>query len=374
MFGISTQQSGHLTIDLNALCENYQLLQKRVGKKVEITPAVKANAYGLGAKDVVHALHALECRKFFVATLQEALHLRQYFDDISLYVLNGFDDEYATTFLEEGFIPVLSSMKEVTHYRDFAQKANLSLPAYLHFDTGMNRLGIEPEHATPLATDTSLLSHITVKGVMSHLACADTPEHSLNEAQLNLFKAIGDLYPDIPKSFANSSGIFLGEEYHFDEVRPGMALYGLNPTPYNEINPMMRVVQVDLRILSIKTLRAGAFVGYGATYHCDDVKTVAIIGAGYADGIFRSLSNKGAFYWQGMRCPILGRVSMDLTVIDISHIPEEIRPHEGDMVEMIGPHQAASDIGTDAGSFDYEVLTALSSRYERSYKYDPAAF
>lgn len=371
MFEITTHQSGELSIDLDALCENLLILQKRVGKKVEITPVVKANAYGLGVKEVVGALRDMGCRKFFVANVQEASHLRHLYKDITILVLNGFDGDYGTTYLEESLIPVLGSVSEIEHYSDFANKGGLTLPAYLHFNTGMNRLGIEPEMAKELVERPSLLNHIHVKCIMSHLACADDLDHPLNAKQLDLFKRIAALYPEIPKSFANSSGIFLGEDYHFNEVRPGMALYGLNPTPYHEINPMNQVINAQLRIVSLRVLHAGSYVGYGATYHTENDRYVATVGAGYADGLFRSLSNKGSLYWQGIRCPIIGRVSMDLVTIDLSDVPDEIRPHIGDFVEFIGPHQSASDIGRAAETIDYEVLTSLSMRYHRTYKYNP---
>lgn len=359
---------GKLTIQCSALRANYRILQDRVGAGVTVSAVVKANAYGLGAEKVAAILKQQGCTHFFVANLREAQRLRAAHSDITIIILNGFYDSEAAAYLEGRFIPVLDSRREIERCSALAAKKGTALPAYLHCNTGMNRLGMDRPLAEELATNPALTKGLDIQCVMSHLACADEQSHPLNTAQLKAFQEIAALFPGVPKALANSSGIFLGADYHFDMVRPGMALYGLNPTPYADENPMQPVVSLEVPVICTRTLKRGSIIGYGATYTCADDTAVATIGAGYADGIFRSLSNTGALYWQDVRCPIIGRVSMDLLSVDLSAIPPAQRPQVGDDMELIGPHQSPADIGALAGSFDYETLTALSQRYERIYK------
>lgn len=353
---------GRLTIDLGALRANYAQLCAMTGKGCTVAAALKANAYGLGAVEVAGALLKAGCRDFFVAHLDEALDLRAHYKDCNIYVLNGFYASRGDLYLTNNLIPVLGSFMEIEAYK----KLGANLPAFLNFNTRMNRLGLGTAEQEDLWKNPEKLSGIAIKGVMSHLACADEPDHEMNKIQLELFQDIAGHFPEAVKSLANSSGIFLGKDYHFDLARPGAALYGINPTP-GKPNPMKPVVSLEVPIMRVRLVYKGATAGYGATYHFERDSQIATVSAGYADGIFRYLSNKGAFYWHGMRCPIRGRVSMDLTTVDLSDVPENNRPRPGDVMEILGPHQSADDLARDAETIGYEVLTNLGNRYKRQY-------
>jgi alanine racemase len=358
--------SGKLTIDLRALKENYGILQRQVRPGCRVGAAVKADAYGLGAAPVVQALIAAGCDDFFVSSPAEALTLRENFRNCKIYVLNGFYNSHAALYTDHDLIPMLGSMLEIESYKAHGKKCARALPAFLSFNIRMNRLGLGAVETEKLLAEKALLAGIDVRGLLSHFACADDPAHPLTAEQFKIFQKISACFPGLEKSLANSSGIFRSERYHFDLVRPGMALYGLNPVPEKE-NPMRPVVRLSVPVIRVRQVYEGASIGYGATYRFDKDTWIATVSAGYADGIFRSLGNCGALYWKGYRCPIRGRVSMDLTSVDLSAVPEEERPRPGDMMEVIGDHQSADDLAHDAGTIGYEILTALGQRYERHY-------
>lgn len=210
------------------------------------------------------------------------------------------------------------------------------------------------------------LDGINVTGIMSHLACADEPDHDMNTLQNNLFKKITEHFPTATKALSNSSGIFCGRDFHFDMVRPGYALFGGNPTP-DKPNPMKPIISLKVPIMRTRIVFEGATVGYNATYRFKNKSQIATVSAGYADGLLRSLSNKGALYWNNIRCPIRGRVSMDLTTVDLSDIPQDQRPKPGDYLEVLGEHQTIDALAKDADTIGYEIMTALGNRYERLY-------
>lgn len=358
---------GVISINLEALQHNYKLLQKKAGDHVCVAGVVKANAYGLGADDVSRALIQCGCDKFFVANLTEALALRAISDDIAIYVLNGFHEADGMQYIDHNIIPVIDDLSVLAAYQALAMNREMTLTVGIHVNTGMMRLGMDADDVLQIAKSPALLSGLDLNLVISHLACADDKDHDLNAKQLERFKSVRAAFPDCAAALANSSGIFLGNDYHFDMVRPGMAVYGLNPTPYAIENPMKRVIDVHIPMVGHHGMQAGDTLGYGATFTADKKTQVAVLGAGYADGIFRSLSNKGAFYYQGQKCPIIGRVSMDLTCVDISGLTDADGLPLGALFEYIGPHQSPAVIGADAGSFDYEVITVLSQRFERIY-------
>lgn len=347
-----------LTINLSAIQANYRTLQNKVGSACEVAGVVKANAYGLGVAPVSIALQEVGCKTFFVATLPEALELRMILGDAPLIaMLNGYQDENAKFYLDNQITPVINDMAELESYK----KRGDNLSAMIHIDTAMNRLGIDPDDITP-----EDLEGLDVKAIMSHFASSEDSETDLNAIQAARFVTIAEQFPNHPKSLCNSSGIFLSESYHYDLVRPGMALYGLNPTPY-QANPTQSVISLEAKILQMHEVKKGETGGYNATYCFDKDTQVAIIDIGYADGIFRILSNNANVYWNGTACPIRGRVSMDLTIVDLCNIPENDRPKTGDTLEVIGPNQTADDLARDAGTISYEILTSLSRRYEREY-------
>lgn len=356
---------GVLTIDLDALVRNYRALRERLGG-VHAAAVVKADAYGLGAERAAPALYDAGCRDFFVAHLGEALALRPVLgDDARLLVLNGLLPGAEGLCADAGIVPVLNSLEQAVSWVSAARERGRELPAVLQFDTGMSRLGLSGDEARALAADPALLAGVRVAYLMSHLACADEPENPQNADQLGVLHRFAALFPEVPLCFANSGGIFLGADYHGALARPGIALYGGAPAGGSP-NPVEPVVRLDVRVIQTRTVPAGARVGYGGTHVAAGETRLATIAAGYADGLFRHLGNRGAVYFGGVRLPIAGRVSMDSITIDISALPPEtLRP--GSLVEVIGPHQTLEDIAAAAGTISYEILTSLGRRYHRDY-------
>lgn len=357
-----------LTIDLKALKANYTLIKKRVSGSCDVAGVVKANAYGCGVSAVAQALKDAGCKTFFVATLPEALELRLCIgDEPRIMMLNGFDEQDAKLYQESRIIPVLNHESELKLYADFARKAAQTLPAMLHIDTGMNRLGFDATKIHTKGHNKETFAGIDLQGVMTHFTSAEDIASPKSAAQADSFTALCDEhFPNVPQSLCNSSGIFRESSWHRDLVRPGMALYGLNPTP-QETNPMRPVVSLNAKILQIREAKKGEKAGYNETYRFDKNEALAVVSMGYADGFLRELSNKAALYWQGIACPVRGRVSMDSTIVDISAVPEGQRPVPGDSLEVIGPGQSADDLAHAAGTIGYEILTSLGSRYKRTY-------
>lgn len=356
---------GRLRIDLDAIVRNHRLVAERVAPAA-VGAVVKADAYGLGAIAVVEALRDAGCRLFFVAHLGEALDLRGVLPvDARLVVLNGLPPGAEALCAGADVTPVLNSPEQAQRWADAAQAAGRRLPAILQVDSGMGRLGVAAADLAPLAADTKFRSMIELVMVMSHLACADTPDHPANAAQLACFETAAALFPGVPRALANSGGAFLPAGFHTDIVRAGIALYGGAPNR-SAPNPMWPVVALDARVIQIRTIAAGGGVGYGLSHRCERDSRIATIGAGYADGLPRSLGNRGAAWFGGVRLPIVGRVSMDSITIDATALPAgAIGPD--DWVELIGPHQPVDALADDAGTISYEMLTGLGARYDRTY-------
>jgi len=361
-----------LTIDLDAIRANWRKLAERV-QPAQCAAVVKANAYGLGAARVGPALARAGCRHFFVAQLAEGATLRQALRDkptnTAIYVLNGLQDAERLTFEVHGLVPCLNDLGQIERWGSLARRRNAMLPAAIHVDTGMNRLGLPPADVERLADNLDLLSGIDLRLIMSHLACADEPDHPLNKRQLDRFRRAIARLPHGRVSLAASSGIFLGGEYLFDLVRPGVALYGANPTP-GQPNPMAQVVRLQGKILQVRGVDRGETVGYGAAHRFTRPRRIATVGVGYADGFLRSSSDRGSAVLGGVPAPIVGRISMDLITIDVSDAPEELaRP--GSLVDLIGAEagkgRTLEDVAAAAGTIPYEILTSLGQRYERRY-------
>jgi alanine racemase len=331
---------------------------------------VKADAYGLGADRVGPALAAAGCRHFFVAHLDEALALRPLLpSDAQVAVLNGLLPGTAAEFRAHGITPVLNSLEQVSAWRSFTAPDSTPLPAplaaWVHIDTGMNRLGLGPDELDRLAAEPDRLAGITLAGWMTHLARADEADDPTTPAQAARFRAALARLPAAPASLANSSGIFRGADLHFDLVRPGCALYGINPTP-ETANPMRQAVTLRVRILQVRPVDTGMTVGYGAAHKVARRGKVATVAVGYADGYSRSLSASGHLLVSGVAAPVIGRVSMDLITADVTDVPETaLRP--GMLADLIGPHRTADDVAREAGTIGYEVLTSLGRRYHRVY-------
>jgi alanine racemase len=326
---------------------------------------VKADAYGLGAERVAPALAAAGCRTFFVACIDEGLALRTALAEADIYVLAGAPRGTEAEFARHRLRPVLNSLADVDAWAAFARGREQAPAAALHADTGMRRLGLAPDEVAVLTAAPERLAGVTVACVMSHLACADVPGDPLNEAQCAAFAALRRAFPRAQASLAASSGIFLGAAYHGTLCRPGAALYGLSPISDGP-NPMAQVVELKARILQVRVIDEGESVGYGATYRADRRERLVTVGVGYADGYLRSLSNRGHGYIGDIPMPLVGRVSMDLTIFDASAVPEE-QARAGGIVELIGPHLHVDAVAADAGTIGYEILTNLGRRYQRVY-------
>ncbi|WP_336801595.1 alanine racemase [Kaistia sp. MMO-174] len=356
---------GVLTIDLAALAENYRILCQTAAP-TRVAAVVKADAYGLGAARVVPVLHEAGCRDFFVAHLIEARRLAAIRPrDSRLYVLNGLLPGGETVCANIGAIPVLNSLDQVQRWSALAIARAVTLEAVLQVDTGMARLGLSLAELQALAADPAALSGIRLTMIMSHLACADQPGHEASPTQLSVMQAASAFFPGLPVSFANSAGVFLGPDYRGALARPGIALYGGAPTVAG--HPMRPVVRLDVRVIQTRTVPAGTAVGYGGTHVTTGETRIATLAAGYADGLPRSLSNRGAAWFDGVRLPILGRVSMDSLMVDVTALPAALPP--GALVELIGPSQTLDAIASDAGTISYEILTALGQRYHRHYAF-----
>jgi len=350
-----------LTIDLGALAGNYRRLQ-RVAPGCEVAGVVKANGYGLGALEVAAALQGAGCRHFFVAHLEEGRALRARLPDAAIFVLNGLpgDGEEA---LRARLIPVLNHPGDLARYAALAGRRGERLPAALQIDTGMCRLGFAAAELEQL--EPSLREALDLILVMSHLAVAEEPENPLNALQRERFERLRRLLPPAPASVANSSGIFLGQAYHFDLCRPGVALYGINPTP-GRANPMAPVVTLEAPVLQVHEVRAPGSVGYGATWRTAPGARIATVPVGYADGYLRAASNAASARIGGVSVPLAGRVSMDLLSLDVSALPPDaVRP--GTVVTLIGGPDGVDQLAAAAGTIGYEVLTRLGSRFACRY-------
>jgi alanine racemase len=366
MSALSFDRAGALlTVDLAAICDNWRLLKSRAGA-ADCAAVVKADAYGLGAAQVAPALFDAGCRRFFVAHLDEAIALRPLLAaETTVYVLHGPPPGAEREFVAHGVVPVLNSRAQIDAWRTLADRLGRVLPAIVQVDTGMARLGLAPHELVDLAAGAYALRGIRLDFVMSHLACAEDRAHPANRAQLERFVAARRLLPAAPASFANSSGFFLGDEYHFDLVRPGAALYGIAPVA-GAPNPMRPVVRLQGKVVQTRDVRAGTPVGYGHAWQSDGPARITTVSVGYADGWLRALGNRASAWIEGFEMPVVGRVSMDTITLDASAVPESaIGP--GMLVDLIGERQGVDEVAARAGTIGYEVLTSLGSRYARRY-------
>jgi alanine racemase len=365
---IVTGYGPRLTIDLGAIQRNWQALDK-VSSGALTGAAVKADGYGLGAIPVSKALYAAGTRFFFVATPDEGLALRAALPDAHIFVLNGLFPGAAPLYVGERLMPVLNSLPMLEEWLVACLGRNEALPAALHFDTGMNRLGFR-------LSETSIVKRMVEdvgyapQMIMSHLACADQPQHEKNRTQLALFSSVLNQFPSIPASLANSAATMTSREMHFQMVRPGIALYGGRAVNGRK-NPMVSAVTLEAPILQIRECKTGESVGYGATYILPRDTRLAIIALGYADGFLRAASSTnqhagGRVHLRGHLCPLIGRISMDMFAVDITDLGNDI-PVPGELVEVLGPHVSVDDQADPAATIGYEILTSLKGRYPRTY-------
>jgi alanine racemase len=343
-----------LTIDLGSLVTNWQFFGG-LGN-AEAAAVVKANAYGLGIEKCANALIDANCNTFFVAHLSEGIELRSALKkQANIYVLNGFIGEEIQYFAEYGLTPVLNNFEQIQSWQ--GQKSACAI----HIDTGINRLGIRFDEAEKAQ---KMLAGHNVEMVMSHLACASETTHPFNQIQLSRYSQICDVFPNSQKSLCASAGALLGDEYHFDLLRPGIGLYGSNPND-NPNNPMRPVLTLRAPIIQLRELKSSESFGYGATFTASKATKIAIIALGYADGFLRSASNSGFGFIDGVKCPIIGRVSMDLIALDISEIKGALNC--GEIVELLGANADIDEQASQMGTIAYEILTRLGNRFHRTY-------
>ena len=358
-----------LTINLDALIANYRKLTKMSGR-AECAAVVKANAYGIGDREVVRALVKQGCKTLFVANLKEATRARRTSRKPDIYVLDGFHPDSKELYLKHRLRPVLNSLDDIKAWSAFANSVGTAPEAAIHLDTGMNRLGLPEYEIRELSNNPQYFEHFEPALIMSHFACADDPTHPMNRLQKSLFDQYCQRFPGIRLSMANSAGVTLGTDFHYDMTRVGLALYGGEPSLKSWLD-LKPVVTLHARILQIHEVPAGETIGYGATHTFTRPSRIATLSAGYADGIFRilgsSLAQSPSYgHFKGQKLAILGRISMDLITCDITGL-DAGKCRTGDWIELIGPDNTVNDIARRARTNAYEVLTALGPRYHRIY-------
>ena len=358
-----------LTVDLNVLAKNFAYLKSKLNKGVDCSAVVKSDAYGLGLEPIVVRLSNEGCNKFFVAMLDEAIAVREILKkvdkDASIYMLNGLPKDCEKELDHYNVIPILNSIKEIECWSAFAKVSNQIRHGVINIDTGMSRLGLDNGELQRFALNPQIAEGINITHVMSHLACADNRMDNQNEQQRRLFDNYASHFGSVKLSLANSAGIFLGDNFHYDLVRPGAAIYGLQPIR-NEINKIHQTIELKAKIIQTFFVDANATVGYGATFRTTRKSRLATVSIGYGDGYFRSLGSRGYGYIGKIKVPIVGRISMDLITFDVIDVREK-DSSPGAMIELIGPNYTVDRLAMDAGTIGYEILTSLGSRYSRNY-------
>lgn len=362
------------TIDLQALADNWRFMCRQSGK-ARTGAVVKADGYGIGIEDAGQALYNAGARDFFVALPSEGETLRIYAPDARIFVLSGLWEGMEDIFFDNDLVPVIASEEQLAFWmRAVADHGDH--PCALHVDTGFNRLGLSMEDALYLASDVSRPASFSPVLILSHLACADDPASPMNQKQLEAFRTISSAFDGIEASLSASAGTFLGDDYHFDLTRPGIALYG-GEAVNGVANPMQPVVTAEARIVQIRNAKAGETVSYGASCTLNRDSRLAIASVGYADGYMRNLSGHGVAlrntglsgahgFIAGHKVPVVGRVTMDMTIFDVTDVPEKALT-TGDYIELFGPNMPIDDVARAAGTIGYEMLTGLGLRYDRHY-------
>jgi alanine racemase len=371
---IATGYGGRLTVDLSAIRRNWQALDK-VSRGALTGAVVKADAYGTGIVQAGRALYEAGARFFFAATPDEGIAVRAALpEDSHIFILDGLFPGAAPLYVGERLMPCLSSVPMLEEWIRACLESNQALPAALHFDTGINRLGFRLNEVPIVKRMIEDVGYVP-QMIMSHFACADVPGHEKNRTQLALFTSVMAQFPGIPASLANSAATMTSRDNHFQMVRPGIALYGGRAVAGRR-NPMAPVVRLEAPILQLKEVKTGESVGYGALQTMNRDSRLAIVGIGYADGFMRALSStdqrRGSqVAIRGTLCPVVGRVSMDMIGVDITDLPQ--LPIPGEMAEIIGHGITVDDHADVAGTLGYEILTGLKGRYTRHYVESEAA-
>jgi len=361
--------TARLQVNLTALVANYHILRQAATPAV-CAAVVKADAYGLGVGPVASALWAAGCRVFYVALLSEAEVLRTLLPDAEIYVLSGLLPGAAADYHHLGVRPVLASRQEADEWSHYCRVKNIHLPAAIHVDTGINRLGMEYREAEQFFQTGRNFQGFDLCMIMSHLACGYDPGHSLNGEQVKMFAALRKYIPGVAFSLANSAGIISAPDTHFDMVRPGIALYGANPVAGNSTR-LNCVITLEAAILQVRNVAQGQSVGYGATFVTQRASKIATLGLGYGDGYFRKLSasnsdTKAHVIIGGHLAPVIGRVSMDMIGVDVTDLPAG-SVGRGMMAEVIGENILLDRVAHASETISYELLTRLGNRFDRIY-------
>ncbi|MBP6985154.1 MAG: alanine racemase [Alphaproteobacteria bacterium] len=351
-------------VNLDSIAHNFNFLQSRLPNS-RCSAVVKADAYGLGMTQIAPTLIEAGCRDFFVATIDEALQLRRVIAEGHIYVLSGLLKGCEDELDHHQIIPVLNDLGQIHLWNQYARNREKTLPAVIHVDTGMWRLGLPPREVNALVADLSVLSPFDLKLIMSHLACSDSPHHDKNLQQLDAFNEARKRLPQVPASMANSHGIFLGDAYHYDMVRPGRSLYGLGAR-FLHTDGLCQALQIYAKVLQVSPIGKGETIGYDAMYCVSKPTRIATISIGYADGYVRTLSNHGRVFIQGYEAPIVGRVSMDVITVDVGEVPEHLAI-PGAWAEIIGENISADEVALAAGTTSREISSKMGSRFHRIY-------
>jgi alanine racemase len=371
---IPARAGGLITVDLKALQRNYRRLA-RMAEPATCAASLKANAYGIGLVRGARALHAAGCRIFFVAFPEEGRNLRKALahrdnSEVEIYVLCGLLAGETAFYDEHRLCPVLNGPSELSEWLSYCRAKNRKLPAAIHVETGMNRMAFTDKQLAELAGQRALIDQFQPALILSHLARAEQTEHKFNEIQRRRFERARALLPAARASLANSAGIFLGQAFRYDVVRPGIALYGGNPLP-GQTNPCEPVLEFFAKVLQVRDVAMGAPVGYGGGWTASRRSRVAVLGIGYADGYPRSLAwpvdgeptrvRIGDFY-----APVIGRISMDMTTVDVTDLAAGTI-ERGTVAELIGGHVTVDEVAAKAGTNSFEILTRLGMRCPRLY-------
>lgn len=361
---------GHVTsvleVNLSAIKKNYQFLESQLVNS-KAAAVLKADAYGLGIQKVAPALTEVGCQDFYVAKLDEALELRGILPNANIYVLLGLLEGMEEIFLEHNLVPLLNDYDQIMRWGAYGKKLGRKIPAIIQVETGFWRAGIPYFDMLKLIQKPEVFEFIEIVYIMSHLACSDTPNHPKNEAQRLEFDRFLKLFPGSRGSFSNSNGVFLGPQYHYDQVRPGRVLYGLG-TRASHMHGIAPAVQIYARLLQIRNVPRGECIGYDSLFTATQDSVIGTISAGYADGILRSATNKGHFYIGDYPTPIVGRVSMDFITVDLTGIPDNLLKL-GSWVEIVGNHISADELAQEADTTSREIMIRLGKRYHRIYRY-----
>jgi alanine racemase len=358
------------TIDLGIIADNYRVLQRICGA-ADVAATIKADAYGLGAKRIAQTLYKAGCRSFYVAHFEEALAIRTLHADTTVFVLHGIPANTEAEAHANNITPIITDFEALERITALGKKLEKNIAINLHRDTGMNRIGFSASEWDTLIATPDKLNGCDVTWVMSHFACSDEPQHPMNEQQYNEFIRATKLFPSAKKTLANSHGIFLGKQMHFDQVRPGRALSGIGTAGTGTTFGLKNALALHAPIIQLRSIDSDCTVGYGATQRVEKSMRLAALAYGYADGLHRASSNTDQtkdhhFYLHGIAVPIIGRISMDLVMVDVSKVAEHL-VNIGDRVEIVGEHQSVDDFAAQIGTIGYELMTHMGHRVERNY-------